>query len=60
MNEKIIIETNVSEIDGVISQEVLREFRPGITEIIIKQVFDTREEQTRQALIKLGWTPPKG
>lgn len=30
----------------------------NIRDIILRQVLDTNEEQVRQALIKLGWTPP--
>lgn len=58
MGEKIKIETNVSK-DGLILQEISRESYQGTIEIIIKQIFDTKEEQIKQALIKLGWTPPK-
>lgn len=30
----------------------------GIREMIIRQVIDTGDAQVREALIKLGWTPP--
>ena len=32
---------------------------PDIRQEIIRQVCDTREEQVKAALVKLGWTPPK-
>jgi len=59
MGEKIIIETNFMK-DGIIEQKTISEFGSNIRKNIIKQIMDTKQEQTKQALIKLGWTPPKG
>jgi len=58
MKEKIKIETKIFK-NGLISQELLNERDNGRMESILKIVIDTREEQIKQALIKLGWTPPK-
>jgi hypothetical protein len=32
---------------------------PPVIDTLIRQIMDTREQQTRDMLIKLGWTPPK-
>jgi hypothetical protein len=42
----------------IIKQEVSTGFQDMHT-IVVRQIMDTKEEQIRQALIKLGWTPPK-
>ena len=54
---KIIIDTE-SLHDGRIFQTIRTDLK-GIEEIIMQTVIHTREEQTKQALIGLGWTPPK-
>jgi hypothetical protein len=41
----------------IIKQEVSTSFLNMHT-IVFRQIMDTQEEQIRQALIKLGWTPP--
>lgn len=48
---KINIRTDVFR-DGVIEQT------DSVMGQIMRRVLDTREEQVRQALIMLGWTPP--
>jgi len=50
---KISIWTTIS-LDGKIFQ---REFNDQENNLI-QIVFDTKEKQFREALIKLGWTPP--
>ena len=52
--------TSVDEEKGRILQEVVLEDElSSIRETISRRVIDTQEEQARQALIRLGWTPPK-
>lgn len=34
-------------------------FGPSFREQLMRRVVDTQEKQIREALIKLGWTPPK-
>lgn len=41
------------KIDGTITQEL-----HNAQAVLARWVMDTREEQVRQALIALGWTPP--
>lgn len=43
--------------DGIIVQELFS-LHDGISEPITRRVMDTQEQQTREALIALGWTPP--
>lgn len=31
----------------------------GVVENIHRLLYDAREEQTKQALVALGWTPPE-
>lgn len=53
------IDTKFNIETGVIEQStfsVVDETR----ELIIHQVIATREQMFREALIKLGWTPPPG
>ena len=52
---KYLVNTNFNE--ELISQEVLME-AAGIRESITRQVIHLQEEGIREALIKLGWTPP--
>ena len=53
---KITINTSV-ENDSIIFQEIKSEYEE-ITQIISRTIVDTKEKQLREALIKLGWTPP--
>jgi hypothetical protein len=48
--------------DDRIAQDVnvVNDTLPPIHETIIREVFNIREQQLREALIKLGWTPPTG
>ena len=39
--------------------ELSSEFN-GIRETIMREIIDLKELSIREALIKLGWTPPKG
>lgn len=45
--------------DGTIVQDITSEF-DGARELILRRVIHTREQHVRDALIALGWTPPKG
>jgi DnaJ-class molecular chaperone len=54
---KVNVKTDIFE-DGKIIQEVFTEEVPNIMNSLIRTVIDTKEIQVRQALIKLGWTPP--
>lgn len=45
--------------NGQIVQETER-VQGGAHETVMRQVMDTYDEQIRQALIALGWTPPIG
>ena len=52
------IATEVHE-NGEIEQKITRESSFfDMSEVIVKEIFDTKEKQVREALIKLGWTPP--
>ena len=55
---KYIIQTKIIDND-TIEQKVLldNENNLGVNRII-QEILDTREAQTREALIQLGWTPP--
>jgi len=44
-------------LDGTIIQEVYS-VRNDIREQIMQRVMNTQEQQIKDALIKLGWTPP--
>lgn len=44
--------------DGTIATQVVDERDNGIRMNIAMQVINTRDAQVRDALIKLGWTPP--
>jgi len=45
--------------EGRIVQEIFETENDART-ILLRSVLDTRDEQTRKALIALGWTPPPG
>jgi len=47
---------------GVISQELIDQGGrlKESHRVLMRSVIDTREKHVREALIKLGWTPPKG
>jgi hypothetical protein len=51
---QIGVKTYADPNTGRIIQEVF-----NYENVIMKQVMETKEEQIRQALIALGWTPPK-
>lgn len=56
-NTKFEIKTQVID-NAIIEQETLSIVH-DYKEQVVRQLFDTREKQIREALIKLGWTPPK-
>lgn len=41
------------------SEGVIELTTHGFFDNIVKKVIDTQEQQVREALIALGWTPPK-
>ena len=56
---QIRIETSIQE--GMIVQEVTgpeRDWRTMARERISFEVMNTKDAQVREALIKMGWTPP--
>ena len=57
LNLKYTISTNVYK-NGIIEQDLNSEFRNERQEIS-RRIVDTMNEQFIEALIKLGWTPPK-
>lgn len=54
---KIKVETNFNS--NIIEQIIKYEDHFKYEDTIVRHVCDLREEGVRQALIKLGWTPPK-
>lgn len=57
MSDKSVeLKTNLYE-NGVIAQEV-QSFENGKTQTIAAWSMDTKEPFIRDALIRLGWTPP--
>jgi len=59
-NESIKIDTHVWG-DGKIVQEVsMAGVNESYMDTIMRSVMDTKEQQVKDALIKLGWTPPEG
>lgn len=61
MNDKMKfnISTTIFD-DGKIVQEILLKERNDVAEVLKQVIIDTREAQIREALISLGWIPPKG
>jgi len=57
INPKYTISTNVYK-NGIIEQDLNSEFRNERQEIS-RRIVDTMNAQFIEALIKLGWTPPK-
>jgi hypothetical protein len=56
---KYKVTTTFGRLDGAISQELVHEMRD--TQVrLMTWVMETRERGAREALIKLGWTPPIG
>jgi hypothetical protein len=57
MDSGYIVETSTGKY-GEITQDTLY-VANGVREQIMRQVIYTKDEQIRQALISLGWKPPK-
>ena len=57
INPKYTISTNVYK-NGIIEQDVNYEFYDERSEVS-RRIIDTMNAQFIEALIKLGWTPPK-
>lgn len=55
---RFVVNTTPDLLNDTIHQEVFSEFN-GIRQLLLRQVVDTEEAQFREALIRLGWTPPK-
>lgn len=51
------LETRLDDCSGVIEQVLFSTMDDARTEVM-RTVLKTQEEHIRQALIKLGWTPP--
>ncbi len=52
---------NIStEIDGEIITQVSKITEGGVVFNLTKAIVNTKEKQMREALLKLGWTPPDG
>jgi len=55
---KYAVTINGDNTTGMISQSVLCENDRGIVNGLSISLINTRDAQVREALIKLGWTPP--
>lgn len=53
----IEVKTTV-RVDGMIEQRVFGNDINGAMQLLYTRVINVQEEQIRQALISLGWTPP--
>lgn len=53
LENKFFLETNIFK-EGLISHELIN----PLGDRVGRWVMDTMEKQTKEALIKLGWTPP--
>jgi hypothetical protein len=42
----------------VVARELICEGPNGVRTLILRDVINTKEELTRNAFVKLGWTPP--
>jgi len=51
------VETRVFP-SGLIEQDTIFSDN-GVRERLTRQIIDTQEQQVREALITLGWTPPE-
>lgn len=58
MNTKLKIETAYTA-DGIIIQDDIFVDQESVVNIFNRCLIDVREKQIRDALIALGWTPPK-
>jgi len=56
---KYDINTIINYKDKRIIQDIRSPNIDNIIQTIHRTILDTKEEQLRDALIKLGWTPPK-
>lgn len=57
MNQLVIKTTPYA--DGSIVEEIFDASIDGPREALMRRVINTSEAQVREALIQLGWTPPK-
>jgi len=51
------VKTTPDLFTGRIEQKVFSEFQ-GVRETLWREILDTKEQHVREALIRLGWTPP--
>ena len=54
MNNKIKVETKFSEDSGIVTNSIT-----DINGEIYQSIMRTRDKQTRDALIEMGWMPPE-
>jgi hypothetical protein len=57
MEQKFRLDTRVFS-DGKIQQDLFHEMN-NARELMTSWIVNTRDQQIREALISLGWTPPK-
>ena len=55
---KYNIKTGIDFQTGAVFLETEQEFQ-GVREVLFREVVRTKDEAIREALIKLGWTPPE-
>ncbi|RQO38626.1 hypothetical protein DBR37_01655 [Herminiimonas sp. KBW02] len=48
-----------TQIDGLDIIQTVRSRTDGTDQAVYRYIIQTGDAQTREALIKLGWTPPK-
>jgi len=58
MNLKYTVDTKIDSENGDIIQSVTNEFN-DVQTVLFTTITKTRDEQIKNALISLGWTPPK-
>lgn len=56
MNLKFDVKTTIDHEKGEILQELYSEMN-NIVNVTQRQLFDTKEKELYEALVKLGWTP---
>lgn len=57
MNDKKHVDYSLDVVTDFQNEKITLQLRKA-TEVLSRQIFDTREKALRDALIKLGWTPP--
>ncbi len=57
-NLQVSFNVKTDIVDGHIIEQTIDQIMDGIVNTTVKELIDTRDKQTRDALIALGWTPP--